>query len=158
MSVIANRLTEYLDEQGVTYHLIQHKQDFTARQAAADTDTPPDEFAKCIVVTVEKEPILAVLPASQRLDIKRLRRYFETKDIQLLEEEKQKELFPDCELGAEPPLGNLYNMRTYVSPELIEDEEITFNAGTHSEAIRMKYADFERLAHPITLEMAEREE
>ena len=91
---------------------------------------------------------MMVLPANQRIGVESLRTLAGTEDVRLAHENEFRELFPDCELGALPPFGNIYDMPTYVAPELAEGEEIIFNAGNHAELIRMNWSDYEDLVHP----------
>jgi len=91
---------------------------------------------------------MAVLPASYQIDFIKFRKLVDSEDVELASEEEFKYLFPDCEIGAMPPFGNLYDMPVFVAESLAEDEEIDFNAGTHRELIRIKYKDFEKLVKP----------
>ena len=91
---------------------------------------------------------MAVLPASRRVDLDYLKRGVEAKQVEVASEAEFKDLFPDCEVGAMPPFGNLYDMDVYVAEQLTEDEDIAFNAGSHTELVRMSYKDFERLVTP----------
>jgi Ala-tRNA(Pro) deacylase len=148
-----NRLLELLDDAAVEYEVIPHRPDFTAQRTAADTHTPGRQFAKTVVLEADGSYALAVLPAHHRVHFARLRELLGT-EINLASEQKVAELFPDCEVGAEPPFGNLYGLPVYVSPELAHDRYITFNGGTHHEAVRMRYADFERLVRPTILDFS----
>jgi Ala-tRNA(Pro) deacylase len=157
MSGIAGRLKRLLDENGVSYETLHHPQDFRARDTAEDTHTPPKEFAKTVFVNVDDEYAMAVLPATHFVSETRLAHSLGAKQVRLASESQFEELCPDCEVGAAPPFGNLYGLPVYVSPALVEDEQITFNAGSHEEAIRLAYADFERLAAPRVVHMARHE-
>jgi Ala-tRNA(Pro) deacylase len=107
------------------------------------------EWAKTVIYfTDEDEPIMAVLPASYHVSQEKLAALVGASSLRLAEESDFAGLYPNCEPGAMPPLGNLYGQRTFVDQRLAEDEEIVFNAGNHSEAVRMRYADYERLARP----------
>jgi Ala-tRNA(Pro) deacylase len=148
MSGIATRLRELLDANGASYEKIHHPRDFRALETAADTHTRPDEFAKTVFVCIDGRFAMAVLPANHSVALSRLASAIGGVDSRLATEDEVRELCPDCEIGAAPPFGNLYGLEVYVSPRLAEDELITFNAGSHEEALRLRYADFERLAKP----------
>lgn len=152
MTVHTNRMIQYLDDQGVQYDLIHHRLDFTAQRTASDTHTPGKAFAKVVVLEVGESFALAVLPAHRKIDFGKAHDLLDQR-VALAPEDKAGPLFPDCEVGAESPFGNLYDLPVYASPELENDEYITFNAGTHHEAVRMRYADFQRLVKPQVLDL-----
>jgi Ala-tRNA(Pro) deacylase len=103
-------------------------------------------------VKVKDRFVTMVLPVTMKIDFQRLRGIFGTHRVQLATEEELAHLFPDCEVGAMPPLGTLYGLPVYVDRSLIGDEEIVFEGGTHSEAIRMRYWDFAALVFPVVTE------
>jgi Ala-tRNA(Pro) deacylase len=148
------KLTEFLDSEGVKYQTINHSPAFTAQEVAALAHVPGKELAKTVMVKVDDEIAMAVLPANERVDLDRLQEATGAKRVELASEREFKELFPECELGAMPPFGNLYGVKVYVDDSLAEDEEIAFNAGTHTELMRLPYRDFERLVHPKVVEVA----
>jgi Ala-tRNA(Pro) deacylase len=102
-----------------------------------------------VMVTIDGKLSMVVIPASNQLDFSKLRKLTGTEDVLLASEEDFADMFPGCEVGAMPPFGNLFGMRTYVDEELTEDEEIVFNAGAHTELLRLSYQDYERLVHPV---------
>lgn len=148
MATSSARVTDYLTRQQVPYQRIHHTPDFTSQETAAHTKTPGREFAKTVVLRIDHDFGLAVLPAHHRIDFEALRRWLNAQEVRLASEDEMESLFPDCEVGAEPPLGALYELPVYVSPVLARDEEITFNAGSHEDVIRMKYDDFARITRP----------
>jgi len=148
MATASARVMDFLARNQVPYQQIHHSVDFTSQETAAHTKTPGREFAKTVVLRIDNDFGLAVLPAPHRIDFEALRRWLNAQNVRLATEDEMESLFPDCEIGAEPPLGSLYELPVYVSPTLARDEEITFNAGSHEEAIRMKYDDFARLTRP----------
>jgi len=150
------KLTAFLDEKGIKYVAIRHSLRFTAQEIAASAHVPGKELAKTVVFKLEDELALAVLPASYRVDFDMLKEVAGSKRIELADEEEFRDRFPDCELGAMPPFGNLFGMETFVADVLAEDDEIAFNAGSHSELIRMAYVDFERLVQPKVMHFAAR--
>ena len=148
------KLRQFLDQNGVRYVRIEHSPAYTAQEIAASAHVPGRELAKTVVVEVDGDLALAVLPASCQIDLEHLKQATGAKRVSLASEERFAKAFPGCEPGAMPPFGNLYGLKVLVAPELGEDEEIAFNAGTHTELLRMRYRDFERLAKPRVLEFA----
>ena len=149
---ISRTLKEYLDREHVHYDVLPHPEAFRALAIAHVLHTPEKEMAKVVIVKVENRFVMTMLPASWQLDLHCLRNVFMTHHVRLATEEEITDLFPDCELGAMPPFGILYGLPVYVDPSLTEDGEIVFQAGTHSEAIRMRYVDFAALVFPVVEE------
>jgi len=145
--MISTRLKQFLDENQVGYDVMQHPPAFTAQQLAARLHVPGREFVKVVVVKLNGSYALAVLPAPLRIQFKALAAAAGVKKCQLASESEFQQLFSDCELGAMPPFGTLYNLPTYADQSLTADSEIVFNAGTHAEAVRMGYADYARLSN-----------
>ena len=145
------QLREFLDSHGIQYVVISHSPAFTAQQIAASAHIPGKELAKTVVVTLDGKTVLAVLPASQKVDFDLLRETAGAQRAELASEQEFRGRFPDCDLGAMPPFGNLYGLDVYVADRLAEDEEIAFNAGSFTELVRMAYRDFERLVGPKVL-------
>lgn len=139
------RLKTFLDESNIRYTLMTHSPAYTAQAAAATLHVPGKELAKTVVLSAGDNTVLAVLPASFHVDLKKLGELV-GRSVRLATEAEFISLFPDCELGAMPPFGSLYKLPVYVDESLAADEEIVFNAGTHRDAIRMRFADFERVA------------
>lgn len=154
MAGISSRLESFLAESGVHYERVHHRPDYQAEQAALDTHTPAREFAKTVFVEVDGRFAMAVMAADQFLSERRMRESLGAGQIRLANEEEIERLCPDSDVGAAPPFGNLYGLDVYVSPTLARDEQITFNAGSHQEAMRMAYADFARLAKPRVVAMS----
>lgn len=148
------KLKEFLDKNDIAYQVITHSRAFTAQQTAASAHIPGKEIAKTVILKVHGEFAMAVLPASYRVDFNMLRENLGTDQIELAQEYEFKNLFPNCETGAMPPFGNLWNMKVYVAESLSDDEEIAFNAGNHTELFKMQYEDFERLVKPIILRIS----
>lgn len=153
--MISTRLKQFLDQNQVGYDVVQHDPAFTAQQLAARLHVPGREFVKVVVVKLNGTYALAVLPAPLRINFKALAQGAGAKKCSLASETEFQQLFPDCELGAMPPFGNLYNLPTYVDQDLSAEETIVFNAGTHAEAIRLRYSDFTRLARPRLVRFGE---
>jgi len=148
----ASKLREFLDSHGAKYVSIRHSPAFTAQEVAQSIHVSGRDFAKTIVVNTESGMALVVLPASRRIVMSDLREMMLVSHVRLASEQEFRDLFPDCELGAMPPFGNLYGLPVYVAESLAEEEEIAFNAGTHTEVIKMRYEDFEALAKPVVLD------
>jgi Ala-tRNA(Pro) deacylase len=145
----AKKLKEFLDANHVKYVAIRHSAAYTAQEIAALAHIRGKELAKTVMVKVDGEMAMAVLPASHKVDTNLLKAAAGAESLALATEAEFRDLFPDCEAGAMPPFGNLYGMPVYVDATLTKDEEIAFNAGFHSELIRMAYREFERLARPV---------
>lgn len=152
----ASQLTEFLDTNHVKYAIIGHNAAYTAQGIAALAHIPGKELAKTVIVKVDGEMAMAVLPASSKIDLDHLSMATRAESVELATEGEFRSHFPDCETGAMPPLGNLYGMTVYVDTTLTLDDEIAFNAGSHRELIRMAYTDFERLAHPTVVDISVR--
>jgi Ala-tRNA(Pro) deacylase len=150
----ARKLKEYLDSQNVTYESIPHSTVYTAQGIAALTHIPGRELAKSVMVKIDDALAMAVLPASSHADLSLLKEGTGAETIGLAHESEFKDRFPDCEIGAMPPFGNLYGIPVFVDEGLTKDEEIAFNAGSHNELIRVSYADFERLVKPTVLKFS----
>lgn len=148
------RLKEFLDSNKVKYVAISHSQAFTAQEIAASAHIPGRQLAKTVMITLDGNMAMAVLPATDHVDLRLLKQAAGAKKAKLAGEREFKDLFPDCEIGAMPPFGNLYDLEVYVAASLAEGEEIAFNAGSHTELIRMAYADFERLVEPRVAELS----
>ena len=144
------KLLEYLDENGAGYELFEHAEAYTAQEIADEAHVSGKQFAKTVMVKLDGRMAMAVLPAANKVNFTLLMQAAGAEAIALAAEPEFKELFPDCDLGAMPPFGNLYGMEVWVAGSLGETPDIVFNAGTHTELIRMRYADFERLVRPKT--------
>ena len=142
------RLTDFLDSHKIKYVKISHSLAYTAQEIAASAHVSGKELAKTVIVKLDGSMAMAVLPALRRIDPDRLRRASGANQIAFATEGEFKSRFPECDVGAMPPFGNLYDMAVYVDASLAEDEEIVFNAGSHTELVRMNWADFKRLVEP----------
>lgn len=145
---VLRRLKDYLDENNIKYVKITHSRAYTAQEIAASVHIPGKELAKTVIVRVNDGFGMAVLPASRKVNFDQLKTVVGNNEIRLAQEDEFKGLFPDCEVGAMPPFGNLYNLPVYVASALSEDKEIAFNAGTHTDVIKISYSDFEKLVKP----------
>ena len=146
-----SRLKDFLDKEHIKYVTIGHSPAYTAQEIAAEAHIPGKELAKTVVIKIDGEMAMVVTPASEMIELDHLREVLGASKVDLATENEFKDSFPDCETGAMPPFGNLYGMKVFVSQTLREDEQIAFNAGTHSELVRLPYTEFERLVHPTPL-------
>jgi Ala-tRNA(Pro) deacylase len=148
------KLKEFLDNNNIRYVSMVHSPAYTAQEIAASAHIPGKELAKTVMVKINGEMAMAVLPASYKVDLNLLKELTGSKSIELASEHDFLNMFPGCELGAMPPFGNLYNIKVYSAKSLADNDEIVFNSGSHSELIKMKYQDFERLVKPIVLKFS----
>jgi len=144
----SRKLKEYLDKNKIKYISIQHSPAYTTQEIAAQSHIPGKMLAKTVIVKIEGKMAMVVLPANRKVILSEIKEALDAEKVSLASEDEFKGLFPDCEIGAMPPFGNLYGMDVYVSPELAAEQEIAFNAGSHTELIKMPYKDFERLVQP----------
>lgn len=145
---------QYLSEQGIAFETHEHPPAYTAQDVAAEEHVSGNMTAKPVLVWTGAEYVMCVLPASYKLDMGKVADVLEVKKVRLADEAELAKVFPDLEVGAEPPFGNLYEVQTLVDEHLAADEEIVFQAGTHRHAIRMKYADYASLAKPDLADLA----
>ncbi len=142
------RLKEFLDSKNVKYVTMSHSLAFTAQEIAAAAHIPGNELAKTVMVKLDGRMAMAVLPASHRVDLDLLKHSAGVDQADLASERDFKNLFPECEVGAMPPFGNLYDMDVFVSSSLADDDLIAFNAGSHTELMQLAYRDFVGLVEP----------
>lgn len=142
------KLKSFLDERQVKYITIQHSTAYTSQEVAAKMHIHGWELAKTTILKVDGRFVMAVLPAPCQVDLDRFREVAGAQSVSLASEKEFKDLFPGCDVGAMPPFGNLYGLPVYLEERLARDASIAFNAGTHTEAIRMDFADFARLVEP----------
>lgn len=145
----AKRLKDFLDREGVKYVTIAHSPAYTAGDTAHVAHIREKDFAKTVIVRIDGRLAMAVLPASEKLDLAQLKKAAGAKHVSLAFESEFEKWFPGCEPGAMPPFGNLYGMEVFVAKSLAADEQIAFNAGSHEELVSTAYKDFEHLVQPI---------
>lgn len=150
------RLEAYLRENGVPFEVQRHPRVVTAQEVAASEHVPGRMLAKTVMVMADGELVMLALPAPYQVDLERVAAALGAGEARLAEEEEFEGAFPDCEVGAMPPFGNLYGVPVYVEESLAEDETIVFRAGTHTETMSVSYADFERLVGPTVAAFAAR--
>lgn len=145
------KLINYLDEHDKKYIVVKHSPAFTAQEVAASAHIPGKEMIKTVMVKADGKIKMVVLPSTHDVDFDAIKDSLNAENVKLATEAEFGDMFPDCEVGAMPPFGNLYDLETLVAEALTEDEEIAFNAGTHKEIVKMNYKDFEELADPTIL-------
>jgi Ala-tRNA(Pro) deacylase len=150
----ATRLREFLNSQHVKYVTLNHSPAYTAQEIAAAAHVRGKELAKTVMVEIDGKMAMVVLPASRKVNFDLLKAAAGSDNVELASEKAFRGMFPECEVGAMPPFGNLYEMEVYASHLLADDDEIVFNAGSHTELIRLAYADFERLVRPKVARIA----
>lgn len=148
------KLKEFLDSQSVKYVTLTHSPAYSAQEVAASAGVRGKELAKTVIVKVDGTIAMAVLPASDRVDFELLKQAAGAETVELASEQEFRDLFPDCELGAMPPFGNLYGVGVFASERLAADQDIVFNAGSHSELIRLSCQDFQRLVQPKVVKLS----
>ncbi|TAK35713.1 MAG: YbaK/EbsC family protein [Chloroflexota bacterium] len=148
------QVEDYLKAQGVQFQEVHHPLAYTAQDVAASEHVSGRLVAKVVMAMSGDKPYMLVLPASLKVDLEKARQSLGLTDLRLASESDFERLFPGCEVGAMPPFGNLYGLPVYVDPRLAEDPEIIFQAGTHTETIKIRYSDFERLVHPQVRDLA----
>jgi Ala-tRNA(Pro) deacylase len=148
-------LESYLRENGATFEVQHHARAITAQEVAATEHVPGKMFAKTVMVLGDEEMAMLVVPAPYHVNPERAAEALGASEVRLAGEEDFESAFPDCELGAMPPFGNLYGVPVHVDRVMAEDETIVFRAGTHTDAMSVRYADFERLVEPNVAEFAD---
>ena len=151
------RLESYLREERVPFEVRHHPRAVTAQEVAASEHVPGKMLAKTVMVLADGEMVMLALPAAYQVDVEKAGSALGAREIRLAQEEEFEGSFPDCEVGAMPPFGNLYDVPVYVEETLAEDETIVFRAGTHVDTMSVTYADFDRLVKPTVTKFARRE-
>ena len=147
MSIPSN-IIGFLESKGVRYRHFTHAQEFTAARVAESQHVSGKELAKSVLVVMDEELVMAVIPANERLDLEKLAHLVGAASFRLADESDFVDRFPGCEVGAEPALGSLYGVPVWLDASFEEHSTITFNAGTHTDTIQMSVSDYEELEHP----------
>ncbi len=148
------KMIDYLDRNNIKYVTIRHSAAFTAQEVAASAHIRGKELAKTVLIKIDGKMVMAVLPASDKIDFDTLKNSLSAENTRLAYEQEFIDKFPDCEIGAMPPFGNLYGIDVYVAKSLTKDDEIVFNACSHSMLIKLSYKDYETLVKPKILEFS----
>ena len=150
----AQKLKDFLDSHNVKYVTTSHSLAYTAQDIAASAHITGKELAKTVMVKIDDKMAMAVLPASYRVSFDLLKDAAGASKVELAQEQEFRDMFPELEVGAMPPFGNLYGMDVFVDESLSEDDEIAFNSGSHTELMKLAYGDFERLVKPTPAKFA----
>src|SRR5688572_4625967 len=148
LEVDCMNVQNYLDQMGVHYRLSRHDTTYTAQDLAAAEHIPGRKVIKPVVVKADGQFVMCALPASHRIDLDTLRNQLQVGDCELAQENELSQIFPECELGAEPPIGRMFGLPTLMDESLFADDRVTFQAGTHQDAVTMSLADYRRVAMP----------
>jgi Ala-tRNA(Pro) deacylase len=151
---ILKKLKAVLDEAKVSYEVYTHPLAYTAQEIAEKQHVSGKELAKVVMLEVDDQLVMGVLPGSLKVHVNTARASLGANDVRLATEDEFTSRFPECEIGAMPPFGNLFGLKVVVDPALKEDEHIYFNAGNHAQTVRMKYKDFAELVKPQILPLS----
>jgi Ala-tRNA(Pro) deacylase len=152
---ISTKLKEYLDRQGVRFEHHVHPTAYTAQETASSMHLPGRDIAKTVVIEADGALLLAIVPANQKVDLHHLKFITRAANIRIADEREFSEAFPSCEPGAVPPFGNLFGFSAYCDTQLEQDDTIEFNAGSHTDTLRMAFDDFKKLARPTMIDLVE---
>jgi Ala-tRNA(Pro) deacylase len=148
------KLKKYLDGNKIKYIIISHSSAYTAQEIAARAHIRGRELAKTVLLKIDGKMVMAVLPASYKINFEQLAKELNSSNVRLAYEQEFMDKFPDCEIGAMPPFGNLYAMEVFVAKSLMQDEEISFNACSHTELIKLSLKDFVSLVKPKIIQFS----
>jgi Ala-tRNA(Pro) deacylase len=148
------KLTDMLKDQGVAFEMHKHPTTYTSQGLAQAEHVSGYEIAKPVIVKGESGFAMCVLPAPKHLDLNKAAAALGEKQVRMASESEMADLFPDCELGAEPPVGTLFGLKTIMDASLRNDEYLIIQAGTHTEAIKIKRSDWEKVCQPQTAPIA----
>jgi Ala-tRNA(Pro) deacylase len=149
-----NKLKDYLNYNGVKYVTVSHSKAYTAQEVAASIHIRGKKIAKTVIVKIDGQFAMVVLPASYRVDFEKLKETVGAEEVKLASETDFIDNFPECEVGAIPPFGNLYGMKVYVAASIVEDEDFLFNAGSHTELMKLPFKTYEDLVQPQVVRMS----
>ena len=155
---VSERLVHFLEQQHVPFVTIPHARAYTAQEIAASVHVPGQDVAKTVMVLADGKLTMAVVPATRRLDLVALKKSIGARKIRLATETEFEGVFPECEVGAMPPFGNLYDLPVVVDDSLRKDVEIVFNAGSHTETLKIRFDEFINLVKPTFASFTERSE
>ena len=152
---IIKKLKELFDDAKVSYEVYNHPLAYTAQEIAQRQDFSGDQMAKVVILKADDKLVMAVVTGSQKVHLPTVRASLHVYEARLATEDEFISKFPDCEIGAMPPFGNLFGLVVYVDPAVAKDESIYFNAGNHVQTVRIRYKDFEKLANPEVVQLTE---
>jgi len=152
---ILKKLKEALDQAKISYEVYNHPQAFTAQEIAATQHISGREMAKVVILKVNGSFVMVVLPSNRMVSFEKVKVGLRVREASLATEEQFALLFPECEIGAMPPFGNLFGLHVYVDPALEKYESLFFNAGNHLQTVRLRYKDFKKLVQPEVVTLTE---
>ncbi len=152
---ILNKLKEVLDQAKISYEIYNHRSAFTAQETAESLHDSGKQMAKVVIVKIAGCFAMLVVPADHRVSLRKVMAAMGVRDVALASEDEFAYLFPGCEIGAMPPFGNLFGMTVYIDPSLERRQDIFFNAGNHHQTVKLSYADFRKLVHPVVVPLTE---
>ena len=152
---IIKKLKELFDEAKVSYEVYNHPLAYTAQEIAQRQHFSGDQMAKVVILKVDGKLVMAIITGSQQIHLPTVRTSLGVDEVNLATEDEFISRFPDCEIGAMPPFGNLFGLAVYVDPAVTKDESIYFNSGNHVQTVRIRYKDFERLVTPQVARLTE---
>jgi Ala-tRNA(Pro) deacylase len=148
-------LETFLHERGIPCERHEHRISYTAQRLAEVEHVPGHMVAKPVIVKGQSGYAMCVLPATRHVDLARVAEVLDESEVELATEPEMAGLFPECEVGAEPPIGAIFGLRTIVDPSLMRDDELIMQAGSHTESVKMRRADWERVCRPIIAPIAQ---
>jgi Ala-tRNA(Pro) deacylase len=148
------KLRDLFARHGAHYELVVHPTAYTAQEAAQAAHVPGHEFCKSVIVYIDGKPAVLVLPAPHIVSIDAVRAALGARDVRLATEKEMADLFPDCDVGAQPPFGGARHLPVYVDSGLLEAKEVVFEAGLHTQAVMMPLQDYLKVAAPKILDFA----
>ena len=149
MEACVDRLKQYLTDQHVYFEVQEHRQVYTMQEVAASLHEKGEHVAKVFIATVDGKPVMLVLPAPAQVDLDKVRMLLKAKEARRAREFEFAQLFADCDVGAMPPFGNIYQVPVYIDRALVDEPYIVFQAGTHHTTVKIAMSDYQRLASPI---------
>ncbi len=149
MEACVDRLKQYLTDQHVYFEVQEHRQAYTMQEVAASLHEKGEHVAKVFIATVDSKPVMLVLPAPAQVDLDKVRALLKSKEARRAREFEFAQLFADCDVGAMPPFGHIYQVPVYIDRSLVDEPYIVFQAGTHHTTIKIAMTDYQRLANPI---------
>lgn len=152
----SKKLAEYLTSNHVQYKMIPHSEAYTASETSQVAHVSPRNLAKTVIVRTPEKMIMVVVESDHQLDLKKLRKAIHESHLDIAKETEFTDEFPDCEMGAMPPFGNLYGMEVFVSDVLAKDDRIAFNAGSHTELFEISFEDFKKLTKPKIIQVTDK--
>lgn len=152
---ITRRLKELFDREKISYEVYNHPLAYTAQEIAQRQHFSGDQMAKVVMLQVDGQLVMAVITGNQKIHLPTVCESLAARDARLATEDEFTSRFPECEIGAMPPFGNLFDLPVYVDPQVAEDESIYLNAGNHAQTVRIRYKDFVRVVEPRVVRLTE---